>query len=83
MREKLIEILRAPIFVHELADPTEAVADYLLGNGVAPVVHGRWLDVCEDMDLLKCSLCGSVNHDRYHYCPYCGARMEVGNNGKT
>lgn len=34
MREKLIEILRKPIFPHELVDPTEAVADYLLDNGV-------------------------------------------------
>ena len=32
--EKLLEILRKPIFPHELADPTEAVADYLLDNGV-------------------------------------------------
>ena len=32
--EKLIEILRKPIFPHELADPTEAVADYLLDSGV-------------------------------------------------
>ena len=34
VREKMIEILRKPIFPHELADPTEAVADYLLDNGV-------------------------------------------------
>ena len=34
VREKLIEILRKPIFPNELADPTEAVADYLLANGV-------------------------------------------------
>lgn len=34
VREKLIEILRKPIFPHELVDPTEAVADYLLDNGV-------------------------------------------------
>ena len=33
-REKLVEILRKPIFPHELVDPTEAVADYLLDNGV-------------------------------------------------
>ena len=33
-RERLIEILRKPIFPHELVDPTEAVADYLLDNGV-------------------------------------------------
>ena len=34
VREKLIEILRKPIFPHELADTTEAVADYLLDSGV-------------------------------------------------
>ena len=39
MREKLIEILRVPIFPHALADPTEAVADYLLDNDVVPVVR--------------------------------------------
>lgn len=33
-RERLIEILRQPIFPHELVDPIEAVADYLLDNGV-------------------------------------------------
>ena len=39
MREKLIEILRKPIFPHELVDPTEAVADYLLDNDVVQVVR--------------------------------------------
>ena len=34
IREKLVEILRKPIFQHELVDPTEAVADYLLDSGV-------------------------------------------------
>ena len=34
IREKLIEILRKPIFPHELVDPTEAVADYLIDSGV-------------------------------------------------
>ena len=34
VRENLIEILRKPIFPHELVDPTEAVADYLLDSGV-------------------------------------------------
>ena len=34
VKEKLIEILRKPIFPHELVDPTEAVADYLLDSGV-------------------------------------------------
>ena len=42
VREKLIEILRKPIFPHELADPTEAVADYLLDSGVTVQ---EWIDV--------------------------------------
>lgn len=34
MREKLIEILSVPIYPHELVDPIEAVADYLIDSGV-------------------------------------------------
>lgn len=44
VREQLIEILRKPIFPHELADPTEAVADYLLDNGVT---IRQWIPVTE------------------------------------
>ena len=44
VREKLIEILRKPIFPHELADPTEAVADYLLDSGVTVQ---EWISVAE------------------------------------
>ena len=42
VREKLIEILRKPIFPHELVDPTEAVADYLLDSGVTVQ---QWISV--------------------------------------
>lgn len=45
VRGKLIEILRKPIFPHELADPTEAVADYLLDSGVTVQ---EWISV-DDM----------------------------------
>lgn len=44
VREKLVEILRKPIFPHELADPIEAVADYLLDNGVTVQ---QWIPVSE------------------------------------
>ena len=47
MREKLIEILRVPIYPHELADPAEVVADYLLDNDVVPVVRCK---DCENRD---------------------------------
>jgi hypothetical protein len=43
VREKLVEILRKPIFPHELVDPIEAVADYLLDSGITL----RELDGCE------------------------------------
>lgn len=54
VKEKLMELLRKPIFRHELADPVEAAADYLIANGVtvqaAPTItyadlvpHGRWM----------------------------------------
>ena len=42
VREKLIEILRKPIFPHELVDPIEAVADYLLDSGVTVQ---QWISV--------------------------------------
>ena len=33
-RERLIEILKKPIYILDGVDPNEAVADYLLDNGV-------------------------------------------------
>ena len=44
VKEKLMEILRKPIFPHELVDPTEAVADYLLDSGVTVQ---EWISVEE------------------------------------
>ena len=46
VREKLIEILRKPIFPHELVDPTEAVADYLLDSGVTVQ---EWISVKDNL----------------------------------
>ena len=51
-REKLIEILQVPIYPHELSDPTEAVADYLLDNGVTldnQVSSSKWIPVSEKL----------------------------------
>ena len=50
-REKLIEILRKPIFPHELVDPTEAVADYLLDNGVTVQ---QWISVEDEVPVGDC-----------------------------
>ena len=46
VREKLVEILRKPIFPHELVDPIEAVADYLLDSGVTVQ---EWISVDEKL----------------------------------
>ena len=46
VREKLIDILRKPIFPHELVDPTEAVADYLLDSGVTVQ---EWISVEDEL----------------------------------
>ena len=43
-RERLLEILNKPIFPHEMVDPLEAVADYLLDNGVT---FQKWIPVTE------------------------------------
>ena len=46
VRGKLIEILRKPIFPHELVDPTEAVADYLRDSGVTVQ---EWVSVDDEL----------------------------------
>ena len=43
-RERLLEILNVPIYPHENVDPVEAVADYLLDNGVT---FQQWIPVTE------------------------------------
>lgn len=80
MREKLIEILRTPIFPHELVDPIEAVADYLLDSGVTVQETGYW--EWDTEDIYKCSHCGDKVHVKevmgqpdWGFCPACGARM--------
>ena len=48
-REKLIEILKVPIYPHLDADPADVVADYLMDNGVTFAtdinVGGKWISV--------------------------------------
>ena len=62
VRKKLIEILRKPIFPHELVDPTEAVADYLLDSGVTVQ---EWISVDDRMPEEK------VNYIVYYQHAYC------------
>ena len=89
VREKLIEILRKPIFPHELVDPTEAVADYLLDNGVTVQEHGYWETVVEVKDntvcgnvvkiqYKRCSCCkNTVKFFDDYFCGKCGAKLDL------
>lgn len=62
VREKLIEILRKPIFPHELVDPTEAVADYLLDSGVTVQ---EWISVEERLPEEKANC---IVYYQHAYC---------------
>lgn len=78
-RERLIEILKTPIFPHEAVDPVEAVADYLIDSGVVVQKHGRWENY-PSRAYRRCSVC-KVEFDkpkfnvRANHCPNCGAKM--------
>ena len=88
VREKLIEILRKPIFPHELVDKTETVADYLLDSGVTVQECGHWVSLTDCANAgVYCSVChkkvykedyawcNRKNKLRSDYCPHCGAKM--------
>ena len=81
MKEKLVEILRKPIFPHELVDPIEAVADYLLDSGVTV----QELDGCEycnglpfsQMEDFTMPNASKKDYDivTIRFCPMCGRRL--------
>lgn len=70
VREKLIDILRKPIFPHELVDPTEAVADYLLDSGVTVQ---EWISVEDKLP--------PYNHNVLVYRPNMAMKILVDNYG--
>lgn len=68
---------------------SEARADNIVPPAdVAPVRHGRWIDLVEQNeeyeDTYKCSACGdwfilyegTPQEHEYYYCPHCGAKMD-------
>lgn len=83
VRGKLIEILRKPIFPHELVDPIEAVADYLLDSGVTVQECGEWMHpkgyVVSNGFL--CSKCGHEEASNYPINPRSGGVCIADENG--
>ena len=82
-REKLIEILRVPIYPHLDADPAEVVADYLLDNGVTFATDnnvGHWVIHSsgkgdQTTNWAECSECHACGSPQWKVCPVCEARM--------
>ncbi len=63
-RERLLKILNVPIYPHENVDPLEAVADFLLDNGVkVPVLCKdckHWQPIHEHIPHMECQIfCGA------------------------
>lgn len=70
-------------------EDVEKIIDFVPVADVAPVEHGKWIDLRkDDMDFeFKCSICGEVvgmadedttPHDvGICYCPNCGAKMDL------
>ena len=57
------------------------ILDNIPAADVAPVVHGRWNVVEGMIENAVCSICGrhfQSYYEAYHYCPYCGAKMDGG-----
>ena len=59
-------------------------------SDVAPVVHGHFVHdgprFSGGVDWWHCSSCGRLAsgvETRFDYCPWCGARMDGGNDGET
>lgn len=73
----------------ELNSKMLGLADCLISNDVAPVVHGRWIRY-EGEDDCECSVClhwfcvcksgKNVTVKNAHYCPNCGCKMDGGTN---
>lgn len=65
MRERLIEILSVPIYLHELVDPIEAVADYLIDSGVTIPV--RCKDCKKRYNPNECPMCILVYGEQHDF----------------
>lgn len=62
------------------ADGVYSVLEIFPSANVAPVVHGKWLIVHNQIENAVCSACGTHfqrYYDAYSYCPHCGAKMDL------
>ena len=84
VREKLVELMTEFYGCDPMYYGVDAlaIAQHLTANGVASVMHGRWISKNTHGYewTFVCSNCGYVDgypfNDRHNYCPNCGAKME-------
>lgn len=68
------EAIRNALKIAEILDDKIPTAD------VKEVKHGQWIkDRNFNDDLVRCSACHTLRDRQPNYCPYCGARMDGGN----
>lgn len=64
------------------ADYLREIIESVPAADVVPVAHGTWIEKTFLMGTSNfCSLCGchyGMPHEKYRYCPNCGARMDGG-----
>ena len=88
-REKTVELLRSlgdRGYRREKGTIQDAIKmisfpEYTPTADVAPVVNGRWKVIEGTIENAVCSNCGrhfQSYYEAYHYCPNCGARMDLG-----
>lgn len=79
MREKMVALIRQIVIPFWAGE----IADHLIANDVAPVVHGEWEKVIPTKSAAKwstkvsCSICHKAGFERYDFCPNCGAKMDI------
>lgn len=67
-------------FVYVTYEKAIEITETMDDAEVAPVVHGRWIEVYANnlsCECLYCSMCGYREFEERTYCAHCGARMDL------
>ena len=79
MKQKLMAILRNPIYPHLDVDPIEALADYLIDSGVT--VGDKWIPLSERLPDKSGEVLVCTRHDFYKTTNIAKAMFKKGSGG--
>lgn len=81
-RNKLVELMKVPIYPREGADPAEVVADFILDNEdkIQKESEWVWFPIAPAGEI-KCGNCHRlkphwVETSELKFCPFCGVKMK-------